>query len=85
MPAEEYREIGKGAKRKMMNEWNYGIKRNFRANEAESNWHVDIPGYLGRHEIKALEPILKSDDIPQEPDFERSDPGTVFITRYENH
>jgi hypothetical protein len=46
--AEDYEKLGTRSKRKMMNDWEYGIKRGFRIDAAEHRkWFVDIPGYLG--------------------------------------
>jgi hypothetical protein len=34
--------------RKMMNDWEFGLKRTFKMNVAEDQtWHVDIPGFPG--------------------------------------
>jgi len=46
--AEDYDKLGSRSRRKMMNDWEYGIKRGFRVDAAEHRkWFVDIPGYLG--------------------------------------
>lgn len=48
--ADDYEDLGSRAKRKMMNDWELGMKRSFKINEPEDEkWHVDIPGYLGVH------------------------------------
>lgn len=47
---DDYENLASRAKRKMMNDWEHGIKRSFRIDAAEDEkWHVDIPGYLGIH------------------------------------
>lgn len=59
---DDYSDLGSRAKRKMMNDWELGIKRSFKIDEPEDEkWHVDIPGYLGVH-------------VP-EPEVENYDPG----------
>lgn len=36
------------ALRKMMNDWEFGLKRTFKMNVADDQtWHVDIPGFPG--------------------------------------
>jgi hypothetical protein len=46
--AEEFKDLSSRAKRKMMNEWEVGLKRTFKIDADENEkWHVDIPGYLG--------------------------------------
>jgi hypothetical protein len=46
--AEDYERLGTRSKRRMMNDWEYGIKRRFRIDEAEDRqWLVNIPDYLG--------------------------------------
>jgi hypothetical protein len=48
--ADDYEDLGSRAKRKMMNDWELGMKRSFKIDEPEDEkWHVDIPGYLGVH------------------------------------
>jgi hypothetical protein len=47
---DDYQDLASRAKRKMMNDWELGIKRSFKIDEPEDEkWHVDIPGYLGIH------------------------------------
>jgi hypothetical protein len=59
--AEDYEKLSDRSKIKMMHEWEYGAKRGFRVDAAEhGKWYVDIPGYLGVH------------DIPEVDQFERS-------------
>ena len=48
--AEDYEDLGNRSKRKMMNDWEYGIKPVFKVDAPENQrWYVDIPGYLGIH------------------------------------
>lgn len=47
--AEVYAELTKEPHRKMMNEWEHGIKRAFRIDAPEDDkWHIYIPGYTAR-------------------------------------
>lgn len=35
-------------KTKLMDDWEHGVKRNFKHNEAHGKvWHLDVPGYPG--------------------------------------
>ena len=44
--AETYAELKKEPHRRMMNEWEHGIKRAFKVDAPEDQkWHVYIPGY----------------------------------------
>lgn len=44
---ESYNGLSARSKKKMMGDWEHGIKRNFRHNEREGkDWFVDIPGYI---------------------------------------
>ena len=55
--AEDYEELGIRSKRKMMNDWEFGIKRGFRVDAAEHRkWFVDIPGYLGMQVPETIDP-----------------------------
>lgn len=48
--ADDYEDLGSRAKRKMMNDWETGMKKTFKIDEPEDEkWHVYIPGYLGIH------------------------------------
>ena len=55
--AEDYEELGIRSKKKMMNDWEFGIKRGFRVDAAEHRkWFVDIPGYLGMQVPETIDP-----------------------------
>jgi hypothetical protein len=44
---ESYESLSERSRKKMMGDWEHGIKRNFRHNEREGkDWFVDIPGYI---------------------------------------
>ena len=90
--AEDYEDLGTRSKRKMMNDWEYGIKRVFKVDAPENQrWYVDIPGYLGIHvpdsvassEVsrglrspRPLSTCLSSESL------NRTDPGTLVLKTY---
>lgn len=89
--AEDFDELGTRAKRKMMNDWEHGIKRTFKMDVPENeDWHVDIPGYLGR--LSSAED--KQSDISGAYGCRdsaimsqlsvRSDPGTLVLKTYDD-
>jgi hypothetical protein len=59
--ADDFALLSSRSKRKMMSDWEYGIKRGFRIDAAEHRkWFVDIPGYRGTQtfESEAFEEAL---------------------------
>lgn len=49
LSAEDFNALSTRSKRKVMNEWEYGIKRSYRIDAAEHRkWYIDIPGYYGQ-------------------------------------
>ena len=74
---EEYDALSVRSKRKMMNDWEHGIKRTFKMDVAnDERWHVDIPGFLGIH-------AQASDlSLPLSALSLRSDPGTLVLKTY---
>jgi hypothetical protein len=59
--AEDFALLSSRSKRKMMSDWEYGIKRGFRIDAAEHRkWFVDIPGYRG---TQVLEPEASEEGL----------------------
>lgn len=44
---EEFDKLSHRSKRKMMNDWERGVKRYFDTSNKNNTWHVDIPGFQG--------------------------------------
>jgi len=96
--ADDYEDLGSRAKRKMMNDWEHGMKRSFKIDEPEDvKWHVDIPGYLGVHvpDSEARETIAAQSASHRHisemrgrslflsnESLNRVDPGTLVLKTY---
>src|SRR6266536_4859108 len=88
--AEDYEDLGTRSKRKMMNDWEYGIKRVFKVDAPENQrWYVDIPGYLGIHvtdsfassEVSGIQSPRPLSCLSSES-LNRTDPGTLILKTY---
>jgi hypothetical protein len=49
--AEDYEELGIRSKKKMMNDWEFGVDA-----AEHRKWFVDIPGYLGMQVPETIDP-----------------------------
>lgn len=81
---EEYEKLGHRARRKLMEDWEHGLKRVFRSNWADDQiYHVDIPGYLGVLPEHSVQPnsLYRQPDNPSTLSL-RINPGTVILKRY---
>ena len=82
---EDFDGLGTRAKRKMMNDWEHGIKRTFKMDVPENEvWHVDIPGYLGRLSFAEdnrsdISGVYGSREAITSQLSVRSDPGTLVL------
>jgi hypothetical protein len=46
---EEFEKLSYRSKRKMMNDWECGVKRTFCTCDKNNTWHIDIPGFQRIH------------------------------------
>ncbi|KAH6674763.1 hypothetical protein B0J14DRAFT_652947 [Halenospora varia] len=77
--SKEFDKIGVLSRRRMLNDWENGLKRSFRMNAAGDNtWHVNIPGFAG---MLAEDPIGTRESLLSSTSSLFSDPGTLTLKR----